>query len=77
MSVARAHLRVCDAYGNRKSAVALDGAFYELGSDQSRASAHDYILLGGSGVAPRHAHLMKVDGAWRLTRVEILEEERI
>ncbi|MEM7752763.1 MAG: ATPase, T2SS/T4P/T4SS family [Pseudomonadota bacterium] len=66
MSIARAHIRVCDAYGNRKAAVALDGTFYELGSDLARAAASDYILLSGSGVAPRHARLMFVDGAWHV-----------
>lgn len=67
MSVARAHIRVCDAYGNRKAAVALDATFYELGSDSARAVASDYILLSGSGVTPRHARLMMIDGAWRIT----------
>ena len=66
VSVARTHIRVCDAYGNRKAAIALDGTFYELGSDQARAAATDYILLSGSGVTPRHARLMFVDGVWQV-----------
>ena len=66
MSTARAHLRVCDAYGNRKAAVVLDQTFYELGSDQARAAQPDYILLTGSGVATRHARLMKRDDGWEL-----------
>lgn len=66
MSIARAHLRVCDASGNRKSAVLLDGDFYELGSDVARATASDYVLLAGSGVAPRHARLMFLDGSWHV-----------
>ena len=53
MTLARAHIRVCDAYGNRKAAVTLEGTYYELGSDLARAAAPDYILLSGSGVAPR------------------------
>ena len=87
MSIARAHLRVCDAHGNRKAAVALEGSFYELGSDQSRAATPDYILLSGSGVAPRHARLMSVAGGWqvmpltpagaRLGRREIAKDEKV
>ena len=67
MSVARAHIRVSDAYGNRKAAILLDGTYYELGSDQARAGAGDYILLTGSGVAPRHARLMWINDAWMIT----------
>ncbi|NNE81506.1 MAG: CpaF family protein [Silicimonas sp.] len=67
MTLARAHIRVCDAYGNRKAAVTLDGTYYELGSDLARAAAPDYILLGGSGVAPRHARLMQVGDDWTLS----------
>ena len=66
MSSARAHLRVCDAYGNRKAAVVLDQTFYELGSDQARANQPGYILLTGSGVAPRHARLIKRDDGWEV-----------
>ncbi len=66
MSTARTHLRVCDAYGNRKAAVMLDETFYELGSDQARAGTPGYILLSGSGVLPRHARLMLRDGTWML-----------
>jgi len=66
MSVGRAHLRVSDAYGNRKSAIALEGSFYELGSDASRAGAADYIHLTGSGVAARHARLICLDGVWQI-----------
>ncbi len=66
MSIARAHIRVCDAYGNRKAAVALDGTYYELGSDVARAGASDYVLLTGSGVTPRHARLMYLDDAWHV-----------
>ena len=66
MTLARAHIRVCDAYGNRKAAVTLEGTYYELGSDLARAAAPDYILLSGSGVAPRHARLMQVGEAWTL-----------
>ena len=67
VTLARAHIRVCDAYGNRKAAVTLDGTYYELGSDLARAAAPDYILLGGSGVAPRHARLMQVGDDWTLS----------
>ena len=66
MSIARAHIRVCDAYGNRKAAVALDGSYYELGSDVARAGAADYILLTGSGVSARHARLMYLDDDWHV-----------
>lgn len=67
MSVARAHIRVSDAYGNRKAAILLDGTYYELGSDQARAGASDYILLTGSGVTPRHARLMWINNCWMVT----------
>ncbi len=66
MSVARAHIRVSDAYGNRKAAIPLEGTFYEFGSDAARAAATDYIHLTGSGVAARHARLLFVDGAWQI-----------
>lgn len=68
MSTARAHVRVCDAYGNRKAAVMLDQKFYELGSDQTRAGTPGYIHLTGSGVAPRHARLVchQSDGTWQI-----------
>ncbi len=69
MTTARAHLRVCDAYGNRKAAVVLDGTFYELGSDATRANTSGYIHLSGSGVTPRHARLIwqRSDNTWRVT----------
>ncbi len=67
MTAARAHLRVCDAYGNRKAAVTLDQTFYELGNDLSRAGQPGYVLLGGSGVTPRHARLRFVNDRWELT----------
>ncbi|MEL6572969.1 MAG: ATPase, T2SS/T4P/T4SS family [Pseudomonadota bacterium] len=69
MSQARTHLRVCDAYGNRKAAVVLDQTFYELGSDATRASTPGYIHLTGSGVAPRHARLIwqRAANAWHVT----------
>ena len=69
MTQARAHLRVCDAYGNRKAAVVLDQTFYELGSDQTRAALPGYIHLTGSGVSPRHARLIwqRSDNTWQVT----------
>ncbi len=71
MSKARAHLRVCDAYGNRKAAIVLDQTFYELGSDQARANTPGYIHLSGSGVLPRHARLTKhvSDHTWQVTPI--------
>ncbi|MEL6601326.1 MAG: ATPase, T2SS/T4P/T4SS family, partial [Pseudomonadota bacterium] len=73
MTAARAHLRVCDAYGNRKAAVVLDQSFYELGSDATRANMPGYIHLTGSGVAPRHARLIwnRSDDAWRVTPLTV------
>jgi pilus assembly protein CpaF len=67
MTPARAHIRVCDAYGNRKAAIMLDGTFYEIGSDHARAAASDYILLTGSGALPRHARLMRMGDSWQIT----------
>ncbi|MEL6953200.1 MAG: ATPase, T2SS/T4P/T4SS family [Pseudomonadota bacterium] len=67
MSVARAHIRVSDAYGNRRAAIALEGSFYELGNDAARAGHRDYIHLSGSGVAARHARLLHRDGTWSVT----------
>jgi len=66
VSVGRAHVRVCDAFGNRKAAVALEGTFYELGNDRSRAAAPDYVLLAGAGTTPRHARLVNAGGAWHV-----------
>ncbi|MXQ09737.1 hypothetical protein GQ651_17970 [Alphaproteobacteria bacterium GH1-50] len=67
MTTARAHLRVSDAYGNRKAAQVLDGTYYELGSDQARMGAPDYVYLSGSGVSPRHARLMHMGEVWQVT----------
>ena len=69
MTAARAHLRVCDAYGNRKGSVVLDQNFYELGSDRSRAGTPGYVHLKGSGVSPRHARLARRSGdtTWTIT----------
>lgn len=64
MSVGRAHIRVSDAYGNRKAAIPLEGTFYEIGSDAARVGTPDYIHLTGSGVSARHARLLFVDGGW-------------
>ncbi len=55
----RAHLRICDAYGNRKEMVALEQNFYELGADRTRRGEVGYLHLEGSGIEPRHARLMK------------------
>ncbi|MEM9707645.1 MAG: ATPase, T2SS/T4P/T4SS family [Pseudomonadota bacterium] len=66
MTAGRAHIRVADAYGNRRAAITLDGTFYEFGSDQTRAAEKDYILLSGSGVAPRHAQLMLIGEQWTI-----------
>ena len=59
MTSARSHLRICDAYGNRKNVVTLDETFYEIGGDRTRAGQADYIHLDGSGVEARHARLMR------------------
>lgn len=59
MSSARSHLRICDAYGNRKNIVTLNETFYEIGGDRTRAGQPDYIHLDGSGVEARHARIIR------------------
>jgi pilus assembly protein CpaF len=69
MSHARSHIRVCDAYGNRRGVVALDQTFYEIGSDRTRRGEPGYIHLEGSGVELRHARLVRshADKSWKVT----------
>lgn len=69
MSKSQEHLRICDAYGNRKTVLVLEGSFYELGSDRTRRNDPSYIHLEGSGVEPRHARLMRLQGneRWQVT----------
>ena len=59
MSNARSHLRICDAYGNRKDVVALDGTYFEIGGDRSRQGEKGFVHVEGSGVEPRHARLIR------------------
>ena len=59
MNGVRSHLRICDAYGNRKGTVALDQTFYEIGGDRTRQGEPGFIHLDGSGIEPRHARLMR------------------
>lgn len=59
MSTARSHLRICDAYGNRKGIAALEHSFYEVGADRTRQGEPGFIHLEGSGVEPRHARLTR------------------
>ncbi|MEM9477388.1 MAG: ATPase, T2SS/T4P/T4SS family [Pseudomonadota bacterium] len=59
MSNARSHLRICDAYGNRKDVVALDGTYFEVGGDRSRQGEKGFVHVEGSGVEPRHARLIR------------------
>ncbi len=58
MTKARAHLRICDAYGNRRAVVALEESFYELGADRTRRGEAGFIHLDGSGIEARHARLI-------------------
>lgn len=69
MTHARSHIRVCDAYGNRRGVVALDRTFYEIGSDRTRRGEPGYIHLEGSGVELRHARLVRshADKSWTVT----------
>ena len=64
MSKAKAQLRICDAYGNRKAIAPLDRAFFEIGGDMARRGTPGYIHLAGSGVEPRHAQLVQGDDGW-------------
>lgn len=59
MSNARSHLRICDAYGNRKDVVTLEGTYYEVGGDRARQGEKGFIHVDGSGVEPRHARLIR------------------
>ena len=59
MSAAQAHLRICDAYGNRRAVVALDLNYYELGGDRTRAGDKGYVYLEGAGTEPRHARILR------------------
>ncbi|MEO0691466.1 MAG: ATPase, T2SS/T4P/T4SS family [Pseudomonadota bacterium] len=59
MSNARSHLRICDAYGNRKDVVALEGSYYEVGGDRARQGEKGFVHVDGSGVEPRHARLIR------------------
>ncbi|MEL6801514.1 MAG: ATPase, T2SS/T4P/T4SS family [Pseudomonadota bacterium] len=59
MTNARSHLRICDAYGNRKDVVALEGSYYEVGGDRARQGEKGFVHVDGSGVEPRHARLIR------------------
>lgn len=69
MSKARTHLRVCDAYGNRKNVVGLEGTFYEIGGDRTRAGDPGYVFVEGSNVEARHARLTRKpsEDVWTVT----------
>jgi len=69
MSAGHAHLRICDAYGNRRAVVTLERSFYELGGDRTRAADTGYILLEGAGTLPRHLRLTRPTerSPWQVT----------
>jgi pilus assembly protein CpaF len=69
MSAGHAHLRLCDAYGNRRAVVTLDRGFYELGGDRTRAADEGYVHLEAAGTEPRHLRLMRVNerAPWQAT----------
>lgn len=68
MTRARGHLRICDAYGNRRGVLPMDETFYELGADRTRRGQPGYIHLEGSGIEGRHARLLFDHGqeSWRI-----------
>ena len=72
MTKARSHLRICDAYGNRRAVVPLEETFYELGADRTRRGDPGYIHLEGSGIEARHARLMLRSGEDRWQVVSLV-----
>ena len=74
MTKARAHLRICDAYGNRRAVVPLEETFYELGADRSRRGAPGFINLEGSGIEARHARLILRAGETRWQIVSLVAQ---
>mgnify|MGYP006280344669 FL=1 len=69
MSAGHAHLRICDAYGNRRAVVPLEKTFYELGGDRTRAADTGYIHLEAAGTLPRHLRLTRPSerSPWQVT----------
>ncbi|MGB3314755.1 MAG: ATPase, T2SS/T4P/T4SS family [Albidovulum sp.] len=72
MTKARAHLRICDAYGNRRAVVALEESYYELGDDRTRRGEAGFIHLEGSGIEARHARLILRSGETRWQVVSLV-----
>ena len=72
MTKARAHLRICDAYGNRRAVVALEESYYELGADRTRRGETGFIHLEGSGIEARHARLILRSGETRWQVVSLV-----
>ncbi len=68
----RPHLRVCDAYGNRKAMIALEAKFYEIGADQARRGEAGFVHLEGSGVEPRTARIMQNPSTGKWTVVLLM-----
>ena len=72
MTKARAHLRICDAYGNRRAVVAMEESYYELGADRTRRGETGFIHLEGSGIEARHARLILRSGETRWQVVSLV-----
>lgn len=69
MSGGHAHIRICDAYGNRQDSIALEGDYFDIGSDQSRNGTPSFIHLTGAGIGHRHARLTSANNGrtWSIT----------
>ena len=69
MSASRAHLRVFDAFGGRRTVVPLEKNYYEIGGDRTRANEQDYVYLEGAGTEARHARMMRRRNSdpWQVT----------
>jgi pilus assembly protein CpaF len=74
MTRARAHLRICDAYGNRRAVLPLEETFYEIGADRTRHGETGFIHLEGSGIEARHARLILRAGEARWQVVSLVAQ---
>ena len=74
MTKAHQHLRICDAYGNRKAVLPLEGNYYELGGDRTRRGTPGYVHLEGSNTDARHARLIRRpdSSGWQVTALAAL-----
>jgi pilus assembly protein CpaF len=71
MSRGHPHIRICDAYGNRRQSVALSQDYLEIGSDPTRRGNSGFIHLESAGVTHRHAKLTRSanDNGWTITAI--------